>query len=295
MTTTVRELYRMDEVSLYTPPVKFRNMVQIEPVESERGIGIEIEVENHALKAGVSSGAWSATADGSLRNAGQEYVSRPMMAKYAPQMLQELLGDCLDANECCFSPRTSIHVHVNMQDVPTDVVEDIVLLYSVFEKLFFRFTGRGRIKNIYCVPIIDTDVMNHMKTVGFNHVRAAWSKYAALNLLPVAEYGTIEFRHMHGTFDIKKVCVWIRLITKLVDYVVANKGCSKTIAMMGPGFDYPTLLKDIFGLDAEYLKYQHYNDVKQGVGRTKTAFTSNKTVQALMTTRDMKSAYFLGQ
>jgi Putative amidoligase enzyme len=292
--STVRELYGLNAVKTVDPSKVYKGREAFEPCQSTRSIGIEVEVENHAIKLNPSESVWHSEADGSLRNNGTEYISRPVPANFGAIALQELLGQCLDEKECCFSPRTSIHIHVNMQDVETEIVEDIILLYSVFEKLFFRFTGRGRIKNIYCVPLTDTECLNGMVNKEFNTARGGWSKYSALNILPIAEYGTIEFRHMHGTFDVKKISVWIRLLTTLCDYVIAKGGIRAELLKMSSTYDYAGLLQTIFGMDAEYLKYQHFNDVKQTLGRVKTAFTNASTTTILLKSRDLKSTYFVG-
>ena len=292
--TSVRSLYRMDAVTIYDPSKTYKGQQVVEEINSTMNVGIEVEVENYVAKKRPSD-IWTSTADGSLRNSGVEWVSRPHEARYSPFALNELLGSCMDETSCCFSPRTSIHVHVNMQEVDETAVQAIVLLYSVFEKLFFKFTGRGRIKNIYCVPLIDTDCLTHFMTRNLHSGRALWSKYAALNLLPISEYGTIEFRHMHGTFDAKKVSIWIRMITKLCEYVIANQ--DEVVSMLGKmsqHYDFRKLLDTIFGSDAPYLKYQDFSDVKQGVGRLLTAFTSNKTSRSLLEMRDTKSAFYLG-
>lgn len=292
--TTIREMYGLNPVKVFDPTKYYRGRESIEPCKSTRSIGIEVEVENHAVKTHPDSGVWSNEPDGSLRNNGTEYITRPIAASFASLALQELLGQCLDEKECCFGPRTSIHIHVNMQDVAPNIVEDIILLYSVFEKLFFRFTGRGRIKNIYCVPLIDTECLNSMLTKELNATRGGWSKYSALNLLPIAEYGTIEFRHMHGTFDMKKVSIWIRLLTTLCDYVIGKGGVREELKKMSQAYDFAGLLTVIFDKDAEYLKFHHVTDVMQGLGRMKTAFTNPNITTALLKARDLKSPYFVG-
>lgn len=292
--STVREIYRMDAVKIFDPTKVYKGREAIEPCTSKLGVGIEVEVENHALKLSPNDYVWRGVADGSLRNAGIEYITKPIPASFASIALQELLGDCLNEKECCFSPRTSIHIHINMQDVETEIVQDIILLYSVFEKLFFRFTGRGRVKNIYCVPLTDTSCLDGLATLELNDARSKWSKYAALNLLPIAEYGTLEFRHMHGTFDIKKVSIWVRLLTSLCEYVIGKEGCRTEIQQMSQGYDFASLLKSIFDTDAEYLKYQHFNDIKTSLGRVKTAFTEASTARRLLEMRDNKSPFYVG-
>lgn len=292
--STIRAMAGMNAVKVFDASKMYKGKQVVEECKSSLAVGIEVEVENHTLKVSPSQYVWAGVADGSLRNGGIEYVSKPIAASFAAHAIGELLGDCLDEKECCFSPRTSIHVHINMQDVETTVVEDIILLYSLFEKLFFRFTGRGRIKNIYCVPLIDTACLSGMLTNGVFHSRSSWSKYAALNILPLSEYGTIEFRHMHGTFDIKKISVWIRMLTTLCDNVITRGGFRDEIAKMGKDYDFTGLLYNIFGEDIEHLRYKNYDDVSQALGRVRSAFINPSNTAALASARDSKSTYFVG-
>lgn len=165
------------------------------------------------------------------------------------------------AKNCCFSPRTSVHIHLNMQDFTTPQVFDYVLLYTLFEKLFYKFCGRGRIKNIYCVPLIDTDLLVQLSEK--QPETAGWSKYTGLNLLPLQNYGTIEFRHMHGTNDVGKLCVWIDMITKLKEYVRSTDTRTIRNEIINMTDDYPfgELLVNIFGDAAQYFKFEGLSDI----------------------------------
>lgn len=295
--STVRKYFGLNQVGIYDPSAYFNKQKYpvTEAVESKRGIGIEVEVENNAPRSTMRSGSWTSTADGSLRNSGMEYVSQPIPASLAPSALYELLGLGLDDKECCFSPRTSVHVHVNVQEEECDDVLNAVMLYTVFEKMFFKFTGRGRAKNIYCVPVAETGCLSCAVNTSLDHLRSTWSKYSAVNIVPLGEYGTLEFRHMHGTFDIRKLCIWIRLITKLVDWACDPKHKTRAVIEgLNETTDYQQLLREIFTTDAEYMKYVDYSDVKLGLSRVRTAFTDMSVSNALSVAVVKTSPYFIG-
>jgi len=285
----LREARSADVGSLFS-----KQPTVVEEVTSTRLIGIEVEVENHDAKNPVS-GSWHMEVDGSLRNTGVEWISSPLEAKWGPYALRELMGECL-GKDCCFSPRTSIHIHVNVQDLDREQVIDSVLLYSVFEPLFYRYTGRGRIKNIYCVPLFDTNLLTSIGSRSLESTRESWSKYSGLNLLPIGDKGTLEFRHMHGTFDHKKVSIWIRLLTKLVDYVdqQKTKNIRQMVLSMDRSFDYLELLKEIFGTDYVYLKYQNYYDIANSINNVKQAFVRPATTTRLLSSIKKTSLYFQG-
>jgi hypothetical protein len=177
-----------------------------------------------------------------------EVISKPFEATHAPAMLNYLFNQFLDGKSCCFGPRTSVHVHLNVQDLTRPQALDFVLMYAVYERLFYKFAGRGRQKNVYCVPLADCDLLVNL--VDFGETRARdWSKYTGLNTLPIHEYGTIEFRHMHGTTDVRKLTQWINLICKLKEYIkrTPTKTIRSTFASMNDGFDFGALMSDIFG------------------------------------------------
>jgi len=288
--------YELEEVDPLNCEGRFpkQDMV-LETIPSNRIIGIEVEVENLHMKQPPISGAWESTEDGSLRNGGIEWISRPIEARWAPQALYELLVDDLD-NRCCFGPRTSIHVHVNAQEMSEDEVLDTALLYSVVEPLLYRYTGRSRDKNIYCVPLYDTNLLYKVLNQNFDTIVDSWSKYTGFNLLPLRDHGTMEFRHMHGTFDHKKVSIWIRILTKLVDYVKnkSTKWIRETILKMDKRFNYMELFQDIFGEDLFYLKFRFYEEIQHGIDNARTSFLSPNTFHEMFRARDLAAPYFKG-
>lgn len=259
-------------------------------VSSGELIGIEVEVENFANPNGSLNKVWTMIEDGSLRNNGVEFVSKPIPANYAPACLQYLMHSYL-SSDVCFSPRTSVHIHLNVQDLTLPQVQDILMLYTVYEKLFFKFTGRGRARNVYCVPLSDCDLVGGMIEKGYDRVRT-WSKYTSLNVLPMQEYGTIEFRHMHGTNDVAKLSTWINLICKLKEYVKANptKHIRSLIAEMNDDFDFARLLYEIFGDYAGSLKYEGPQELSYL--QAKQAMASQQTLRTFMVGASRSSTFF---
>lgn len=261
-------------------------------IDSNEIIGIEVEVENINGVGRIRS-MWQSKHDNSLRNNGVEFVSLPIRASDAPAALYSLMTETL-GKDACFSPRTSVHVHLNFTDNEPEDVFNMVMLYAVFERLFYKMVGRQRIKNIYCVPLTETNLIPLMALRGAKP--DFWHKYAGLNLKPLADYGTVEFRHMHGTADVQKLCVWIDLITKLKAYCL-KQGSSHLrplIASMDDNFDFEKLLREIFGSTADYLKYTALDDVRFTYPVAKILVTKTGTTQ-LTLAREVSadSEYFM--
>ncbi len=293
--TTILEKFGLTPVNVVVP--KGLDYIPQIPVRSEQVIGIEVEVENTGSIGRVPKGSpWTMITDGSLRNNGHEFITSPIPANYAPAVLNQLMTQILN-QDCSFSPRTSVHVHLNMQDVEVGQAMDFVLLYSVFERLFYKFAGRGRIRNIFCVPITETSFLPGMSK---NGVATAWSKYTGLNLSPLSTrgestgYGTIEFRHMHGTFDVAKLSIWINFITMLKEYVL--KTPTKTIRTMLLGMDdnfpFQQLLVDIFGDMAFHFRYSGVSEVAHCYHMAKSALFANVLGTRLLGPASRESAFY---
>lgn len=290
----VKSLFDQSTVEGYVP----KNLAAYEgqtPVLSKDLVGIEVEVENVRTSGNDLNRIWTTKQDGSLRNNGFEFVTAPIEAHYAPAALQHLMNAYL-SKDCCFSPRTSVHVHLNMQDMDAEQVIDFLVIYSVFEKLLYRFAGRGRIKNIYCVPVTECNLLRYFVSTGVRGVRDRWSKYTGLNLIPLSEFGTVEFRHMHGTFDVEKLSTWINLITSIKDYIrkTPTKDVRSMLFQMNDGFDFEGLMKQVFGEYSRHLKYKSVDDVRLGYRVTKMACLKNTSWTKILNSLSGESPFFKG-
>jgi hypothetical protein len=293
--SSILEYYGMSPVKTVDAARYYsKQPVPTELITSDRVVGIEVEVENWSLKHDPAK-VWQRITDGSLRNNGVEYITYPIAAKWTPYALQDLLGNAF-SDECCFSPRTSTHIHVNCQDLKTVQVIDILLLYAALEPFFYQFAGRGRSKNIYCVPLQDAEMVAFAANRDLNVIVQSWSKYTGFNLLPLAEKGTLEFRHMHGTFNHTKLSVWIRLILKLFDYVLVQGtgNIRKLVRGLNGNSDVIGLMIDVFGDDSRQFNNMTYATIKDAVEITRQAFMKPEKNGELLNARTTKSLYFKG-
>lgn len=184
--------------------------------------GMECEIEgvrDYAVNS-VSKLGWGVTEDGSLRNGGREFISTPFSCDRLIEAYKGLHSPGMLVQDTRFDPfseRTSIHVHVNCLDVETSKVKDILMWYALFEPYFFMMVKPERKDNIHCVQLNQTTLPEFYKRP-LEVLTGKWTKYTALNLLPLKELGTIEFRHMHGTNDAVLVESWVRTLKNLWEY-----------------------------------------------------------------------------
>jgi len=239
--------------------------------------GIELEIERSS-GFGYSK-YFSRVVDRSLRDEGNEFISLPLRVDTLLEQLQEFFQINRDMFVPeCYSDRTSTHVHMNVQHFTKENVKTLLLYYALVEPLLFDFVGNYRQENIYCVPLNETLLLQDMsKTVSnlFATSGRAWQKYTALNLLPITQYGTVEFRHMHGTNDFNKLSTWINSLSNLisVSYSTPLEKCIESIQKVEdspyplfntllPLFSYTDKNKELFNNSILYSKYLLASELK---------------------------------
>jgi len=218
--------------------------------------GIEVEVEgvpNPNIKATHKS-YWNITEDPSLRNNGIEFVSMPLRAEQIEYAMNQLNASLPPTAN--FSPRTSVHVHMNVRDLTIDQILGLLLVYTATEELLFDWAGETRTKNVFCVRLTDTNYVEQYKN--FQEVPQdvvhRWNKYTALNFNPIETKGTVEFRHMAGTADGHRILTWINILSCIKIYVktFTSSDIMQQLHMLNSTSQYEAFLMDVFH---EYTKY----------------------------------------
>lgn len=201
-------------------------------------VGIEIELENLAEYGGhwqhsiQESGLWKVVRDGSLRNAGLEFImsaadGSPVKGGDIIRALavfkRSMAKYMRNYPEPVCSCRTSLHVHMDVRDLELHELKKLILLYAVFEDIFFAWADPTRRDNNYCRSMgLNSDISERMAGIlaipdgdGGAHLAnhlAAGNKYDAMNLLSVRQRGSLEFRLMRGTYDIDVMLKWVNIL-----------------------------------------------------------------------------------
>lgn len=234
---------------------------------SPQYFGIECEIEAVKDHGKADSIGWNVTQDGSLRNNGYEYISSPIILDRASDMFQRLHGSIKLGKEP-FSQRTSIHIHANCANLESNSVRQIVLLYALFEEAFFLMCSPERRDNIHCTPLTET-YLPGIYGSSLNNMVSRWHKYTALNLKPLAKYGTLEFRHMQGHNDVELLDEWLNIIGNLISLgkrhqINQESFDEKNIQLMFMSIFGRSRLKDAYPLVRSMMANQIL-DVKLGV------------------------------
>lgn len=219
-------------------------------------VGIEIETEglspDRQASVPLAATTFVTVADGSLRNGGCEFVSRiGVRAFYLYQGLKKLFN-YLQERKAVVSDRTSIHVHVNVMNMSMDELNSMMILYSIVEDSLFKYAGDFREHNIFCTP---SSYMAKQMNLTLSDFLKSSQKYSAMNTLAVQEKGTVEFRHMHTSYDMVYVFRWVVILCLLRYYARYHslEEIKNTVANLKTKSEYSIFFRDLFYGFAKYL------------------------------------------
>lgn len=220
-------------------------------------VGVEVELEDvsTSLVDQIPKGFWSTCEDGSLRDRGVEFITNgPLFGKDLISALTQL-SDLCDTWHPLLTYRTSVHIHLDMRDVGIEEVRKLFLLYLIFETALFRLFGRRR-ENLYCLPYHDSDqdlllayeaLIKGAKLNRVGEYLDRCNKYCALNLGTLIKFGTLEFRHMYGCHDSKKIIDWINLILCLKKYAIEGDFDHRSITSSVSAMTSLGFTREVFG------------------------------------------------
>lgn len=262
---TIGALYGLRAPRGYKPPIakEYNQKVGPDPILL---YGVEFEIENTVGSDGdpemhcVPGIVWKE--DGSLRNRGLEFITKPMDFTVLEYTTQKFF-DHNDWGDKNYSERCSIHVHANCQDLTPTQLGMVLMLYQGFEKLLYAFVGENRDKNIFCVPWSETmmtyNIVNKIKLNAPRIIRN-WQKYLGLNLYRLQDLGTIEFRHFPGSYDVKKIITWYEIIGSM--FALARNINPSELESLMVGLNttsaYDSILERVFGANADHLRVPEY-------------------------------------
>lgn len=213
---------------LYNTPV--RTVYSRGLTEFAVGVEVEMEVADRGVEfpirnTGGKAKFWALKGDGSLRNNGHEAVSKPLSYNEIKPALVEL-DQLIDFSKLDKkSPRTSVHVHVNMGDKTLAQVVNIVCVYTLFEDLLLELSGKTRKGNNFALSTQAAEgFLDSIRQSIKDNERIVFGendRYASLNLACLRQFGTVEFRSMRGLTDTSEMEEWTEVIKSIYDVAVA--------------------------------------------------------------------------
>lgn len=247
--------------------MKFGDIFHQPPTKGE--VGIEIEVEGINLPK--SPKGWVPHRDGSLRGEeSMEYVlSRPVA--------REQVGDYLDRMHKAYkqagtrvdeSNRTSVHVHINMQNYHITQVFNVITAFVMLEPMLVHFCGEEREGNLFCLRTQDAEwffTCIEQLVTGRVNWRRGWRsndmRYAAINLASLTKYGSLEFRSMRGTRDMTLIEQWVGILLRIKDEALKYDTPVDIIESLS-GIGAEQFVRDFMGKDRDIvLTYPGWEEV----------------------------------
>lgn len=191
--------------------------------KKEGKIALEMEVEGDNLP-NFNNKMWTSHTDGSLRYGGLEYVNNGPLPEdkifEALKYWEKRIIDC--GSRVISSDRTSVHVHMNMQDKTIKQILQGCVAYYVMENALIRHCGPNRVANLFCLPLKQSkaqlNILKHFAgDVDGNKLRTDSYRYSALNLMALPKFGSIEHRGMRGYYDPKHLTQWSTNLNRIFD------------------------------------------------------------------------------
>ena len=188
-------------------------------------LGVEVELEGvYNLNRADFTPWWKIENDNSLREMGREFVfAQPMFGQDVVDALNHLEMHCT-AMSPRITDRCSVHVHLNVTDMTAHQLKQLIVLYAIIEPVMFAKVAPERKQNFYCTPLdLSHEYINRLVTMfNFGNLRDGFSctidsdvKYNAINVAPISTFGSVEFRHLEGTYNASKILDWINTILSL--------------------------------------------------------------------------------
>ena len=256
--TTIKEIWNNQDVSRIMLADKwYKEHPEYKLVNPNLIVGLELEIEGWDVEEEASHRGFTFTSDGSLRGASIEAITKPTYSKFVPHLLEGFYLH-FEVKQRNYSERCSTHVHVNCQNLTKHQLRNVCVLYQALERVLFAWIGEEREQNIFCIPWYQCNISNKFVYKFLSDSDSAvrrWQKYTALNLLPIREQGTIEFRHLEGTCDITRITAWLNIIGSIFKYAceVSYKELRATIANMNSVSNYGAFVENVFGEYATLL------------------------------------------
>lgn len=224
---------------------------------------------------------WRYTADHSLRGEDNaEYVLKdPIKFDEVSAALDDLWGMFRSSHtRLDESNRTSVHVHVNVQNFHMNRLTSFMAMYYVVEDILTKWCGEHRVGNLFCLsakdaPGIIEQVKDFIVTDGKIHPQDNLH-YAGLSFYAVKKFGSLEFRTLRGVTSPGVINDWVKIIRRMYDTSAKYPDPRELVHMfsgVGPLQWFETILghevlsilrRDIPDLSDEYIREKMYENIR---------------------------------
>lgn len=210
-------------------------------------IGIEVEVEMQGVVSlpdvRTIVPAWEKGSDGSLRNGYEYRLSSPLAGSQLSAAINQFFHPGVTLERALTS---GTHIHIDMMEETTNVtsVQALVLLVYILEPAIFNIVDAGREWCGYtngletAPPVLIRAVLQDGLEDDPSELLKVTSagktyKYYGLNLMPLAKFGSVEFRYFPTATSSAELIDWIQMVQAFkvaAVTLVGKEGVSNVLA-----------------------------------------------------------------
>ncbi len=241
---TIAEAYNFEDVNKYCV-----------------GIEVEVESDRRMVPPAKVSKDWTITNDSSLKaEYPYEFITKMGLTRKGSEEAIDNLADYFRADKGRFeaidtnSPRSSIHVHINVRHLNQRQLLTGCMFYWLLESLINRWHEEHRRGWLFCMPIVKAEdiiacVSDAASKGDMYLLTKDRVKYGSLNLATVSEIGTAEFRVMAGSdYDKEKIKLWVKTCSQIMNKTHRFFSSPKAVyeALVSEGVDAPLIREAMY-------------------------------------------------
>lgn len=227
-------------------------------------VGIELELEStstsvidHAINFGGDSEFWTYHGEDSLRDGFELVLRKPLLPGSfayikAMSQLEDFLSDYKE--KLLVTYRTSLHVHVNIRNYTWKQIYNVVLNTFLYENILSYNSSSNRKGNLFCVRGCDAEAGLFLLAeyinrgdIAFSNVTPGSFKYGALNMAAIPGRGSVEFRFMDASIDIKYIEKYSTYLSTFVKNAADIDIYENILKIKSDVFDLKSECKKILG------------------------------------------------
>ena len=250
-------------------------------------IGVEFEFEGVGARSVIEAATqlpfWVSKEDHSLRGNGREFVFKePLFGVDATTALSGLV-EYATKNKYVCNIRTGLHVHVDCRDLYPDQLRSMCIAYAAIEPLIYKWVGNNREESNFCVPwyyseeavqaatrILVGLTDEHSAAERLRGEAAGYQRYAGFNMNSLDRFGSIEFRQLQTTLNLKRVIDWVNMCLSIKKTGMTVPSVELYKRLNGSkGLDF---IEAAIGKENKYQLLQYYTSELEQMGR-ETAVT----------------------
>jgi hypothetical protein len=253
-----------------------------EATEVLKAAGIELYDPDRKFEKSEFEHGWTVGGDASVvptdESDGTCEVVSPILSGLDGLRQVEIVCQALKNAGAYVNSSCGFHVHIDAEDLTFNEVFKVYDRYSCYENVIGHCLPPNRTNNSYCASIKGNVTKCYQRNIGHidtvmstrdkKKLGFAFDRYRTVNLESINKYGTIEFRHHHGTVEANAATAWVKFCLNFVERsILINKNPRRKIRDTNPwiGLDTNTRkyfisgeCKDLYFKNERYLTSDEY-------------------------------------